>query len=158
MRLSVVLLLFLLGACGRESETPNAVNGADIARLATPKQEAKADPLASVRLQALTASDLEQEGVARAGCDFRLGDMVVLASAGSDALIRINGELRHLIHSAPSGATGGFFEDRQLSVSIGRTEGEGETEPAGTWPARLTVTNRRTEADLELRGSWSCRG
>ena len=158
MRPAAILAFIMLGACGGEPEAQNAANGADIARLATPKQEAKADPLASVRLQALTAADLEQEGLAGAGCDFRLGDTIVLASAGSDALIRINGQLRHLIHSAPSGATGGFFEDRQLSVSIGRTEGEGETETTGTWPARLTVTNRRTEADLELRGSWSCRG
>ena len=158
MRLAAALVLVLLGACGGEAEPPNAANAADIERLSTPKQAPKADPLASVRLQALTAADIEQEGLAGAGCDFRLGDMLVLAAAGSDALVRINGELRHLIHSAPAGATGGFFEDRQLSVSIGRTEGEGEAAAAGTWPARLTVTNRRTEADLELRGHWSCRG
>jgi hypothetical protein len=158
MRSSFLIGVILLGACGGQEEAPNAANGADIARLATPRQEAKADPLASVRLQSLTAADLEQEGLAGAGCEFRLGDMIVLAAAGSDALIRINGELRHLVHSAPSGATGGFFEDRRLSVSIGRTEGEGDTQATGTWPARLTVTNRRTEVDLELRGSWSCRG
>ena len=36
-------------------------------------------------------------------------------------------------------------------------EGEETTlDEASSWPARLTVTNRRTEIELELRGTWSC--
>ena len=148
--------LSLLAACGPQpSETTNA-SAAQIERLSTPKEE-KTDPLASARLQPMAAIDLEAEGVLGAGCAFRAGDQLLLATAGSDALVRIGGELRHLVQSAAVGETGGFFEDRQISVSVGRTEGEGTTlGEASSWPARLTVTNRRTEAELELRGTWTC--
>ena len=47
--------------------------------------------------------------------------------------------------------------DRQLSISIGRTD---EIDPGGSdderWPARLTATNRRTRAQVEVAGTWRC--
>jgi hypothetical protein len=55
------------------------------------------------------------------------------------------------------GPTGGFFEDRRVSISVGRT---GEVAPAagaaGPWRARITVTNRRANAQVELDGVWRC--
>ena len=152
----LLLLLPFLAACSPEAPQQGNATANQVERLSTPKVE-KADPLASARLEPLAAIDLEAEGLVGAGCEFRGGGQLLLAAVGSDALVKIGGELRHLVHSAPVGETGGFFEDRQLSVSVGRTEGEGTTlDEASTWPARLTVTNRRTEADYEIRGTWTC--
>lgn len=151
-----LLLPTLLAACGAEVPERGNATANQIERLSTPKA-VKADPLASARLQPLAAIDLEAEGLLGVGCEFRGGGQLLLVAVGSDALVKIAGELRHLIHSAPVGETGGFFEDRQLGISVGRTEGEGTTlEEASSWPARLTVTNRRTEAEFETRGIWSC--
>ena len=52
------------------------------------------------------------------------------------------------------GPSGGYFEDRQLSVSVGRI-GEA-TADTGRWPARIVITNRRAEAQIELDGVWRC--
>ena len=155
-RAIVHLALMLVAACGREAPDQGNATANQVERLSTPKVE-KADPLASARLQPLAAIDLEAEGLLGARCEFRGGGQLLLVAVGSDALIKVGDELRHLVHSAPVGETGGFFEDRQLAVSVGRTEGEGTTlDEASSWPARMTVTNRRTEAELELRGTWSC--
>ena len=80
---------------------------------------------------------------------------MLLAATAGDAIARINGRLLHLTHAAPMGPSGGFFEDRQISISVGRV---GETgADAGSWPARITVTNRRAEAQIEYDGVWRCR-
>jgi hypothetical protein len=149
------LALFLAG-CGSEEEHANgAADTNQIERLATPRVE-KADPKASVRLQAIEQADIAGEGMSGAGCRFVRDGRLLLASAGSDAVIRIGGELRHLIHSAPVGPTGGFFEDRRISVSVGRDRDAPTTGASPSGPARITITNRRTEAQLELRGVWTC--
>ena len=155
----VVLLscLALLAACGSGDDPPNgAADTNQIERLATPRQP-KADPQASVRLQVLTVQDLQLEGLIGAGCYFVREGQMLVAAVGSDSLVRIGGELRHLVPSAPVGGTGGFFEDRQLSVSVGRTEEAGTAAGEATsWPARISITNRRTGAQLRLRGVWTC--
>ena len=157
MKGRALLALLLLAGCG-----PGGAGGGDgaadtnqIERLSTPKVE-KPDPRASAQLQPLTPEDIEREGLLGAGCAFARDGRILLASVGSDALVRHAGELRHLIHSAPVGATGGFFEDRHLSVSIGRTSETAAAGEASSWPARITITNRRTEAQVELRGVWTC--
>jgi len=150
------LLALLLAGCGPGGAGgEGAADTNQIERLSTPKVE-KPDPTASAQLQVLTPADIEGEGLLGAGCAFTRDGRILLAAAGSDALVRHAGQLRHLIHSAPVGATGGFFEDRHLSVSVGRTsEAAAAGETAG-WPARITITNRRTEAQVELRGVWTC--
>ena len=163
----VLAALLLLAGCGSAGEPANGAADANlIERLARPKVE-KSDPRATARLQRLTREDLEREGLLGAGCTFSRDGQMLLAVVGSDALVRISGQRRHLIHSAPTGATGGFFEDRQIAVSVGRTD-EGDAPPetgsdpaparAPGWPARLKVVNRRTEAEVELRGVWTCTG
>jgi hypothetical protein len=44
-----------------------------------------------------------------------------------------------------------------LSVSVGRTSeaAAGGDEAAG-WAARITITNRRTEVQREMIGTWRC--
>ncbi len=132
---------FLLGAC--QAEEPGEDRKADanqIARLAEPSQ-AVVDVGESARLQPLGPTET-QPGP---GCDFEERGRRLLTARGGTAMIRLGGKVRHLVPVTPVGATGGFFEDRQLSVSIGR-DGEpadaGATE--GSWAARLTVTNRLT--------------
>ena len=90
-------------------------------------------------------------------CAFTRFGATLLAVSESDAIARVAGVLHHFAHASPAGPTGGFFEDRQVSISVGRTgavvPGEGTH---GSWPGRITVTNRRAHAQLELEGSWRC--
>ena len=148
----------LLAGCG-PSDVDTKGAGADanqIERLSTPKVEST-DLSASARLQPLSREDLDREGLSGAGCDFSRSGQLLLVSVGSDALARIDGQLRHFVQSAPVGESGGFFEDRQVSISVGRTEGEGRTvDETRRWPARATVTNRRTEQQHEMGGEWRC--
>ena len=126
MRSSALLALMLAGCVPETPEEANATAD-QVERLSTPKAE-KSDPLASARLQPLAAIDLEREGLLGAGCEFRGGnERLLLVAVGSDAMVKLGGELRHLIHSAPVGPTGGFFGGPQLSVSVGRTDGAGTT-------------------------------
>ena len=157
MRLLLVLATLSLAGCGSAAdEAKGSADGNQIARLARPKV-VRQDPSATARLQTLTNEDLEREGLTGAGCAFRREGRLLLAAVGSDSLVRISGQRRHLIHSAPVGATGGFFEDRQISVSVGRTDANGAPGDGGmTWPARLKVVNHRTEAEVELHGFWTC--
>ena len=157
MELRLLAALLLLSGCAGESETPNgtATTG-QIERLSTPGDD-KQDPLATVRLQPIAPGELEQAGLMAAGCTFSVGDRPLLAAVGGYAVVKLQGELRHLVHSAPVGPSGGFFEDRQISVSVGRTEGEGVPAAEGmAWPARIAVTNRRAEIDQAQTGTWSC--
>ena len=153
------LALLLLAGCGQEDRGTNVVADANqIERLSTPKVEQE-DLATSARLQPLSIADLQSEGLGEPGCAFRSGGRLLLVSVGSDSLARIGGRLRHFVHSAPVGESGGFFEDRQVSISVGRTDSEepgfGER-PAS--PARITVTNRRTEQQVETTGEWRCGG
>ena len=162
MRSPGAVLIFvpvLLAGCGASEKPSNvAADTNTLERVSTPKQEEE-DPRASVRLQTVSADDLQREGLFGTGCWFMRDGRMLLASFGSDALVSVAGQLRHLVHSAPVGPTGGFFEDRYLSVSVGRDpESAQEADQAATWPARITITNRRTQAQLKLRGSWTCSG
>ena len=160
MRPLPLAALALLSACGGDGPTTtpagNAADTNQIERLSSPQEEV--DPQAAARLQPLTMQDAEREGLLGAGCTFTAGGRMLLVAAGSDAIVRINGEIRHLVHSGTVGPTGGFFEDRQVSVSVGRVdEDSGEAGPESMrWPARITFTNRRAETDQELGGLWSC--
>ena len=154
MRAGALAAIFLLAGCGGEDVANGNASADQIARVSTPKEE-KADPQASARLQPLTAADLAVEGLAGPGCSFSRNGQMLLAAVESNAIVRTGDGIRHMVHSAPVGPTGGFFEDRQLSVSAGRIGTFGE-ETVGTWPARITVTNRRTEAELRLQGDWTC--
>jgi len=154
MRAALAIVL-LLGACGQHGDSPDrGASQNQIERLSTPvKQEI--DPNATARIGPLRVADLAPLG--STSCAFGSDGRMLLAITPSDAIARVAGDLRHFAHSSPAGPTGGFFEDRNVSISVGRT---GEVRPgegaAGRWPGRMTVTNRRTNAQVKLDGVWRC--
>jgi hypothetical protein len=156
MRLRLAICL-LVGGCGHEVPVSNGgANEAEIQRLSTPKV-VEVDTQAAARLQPLSTVDLARAGMGSPACDFsRDGRMMVAVSAG-DAIARVAGNLLHFAHASPAGPTGGFFEDRQVSISVGRV---GQVAPnegsVGSWPGRITITNRRAHAQVELDGVWRC--
>src|SRR5690349_21791690 len=156
MRGAVLALLLLAGCGGGEVGEGNATTN-QIERLSTPAEEPAGDPDASARLQPLDPGDVTHEGLSGPNCSFSSGGNLLLAATAEDAIARIGGSLLHFIDSAPVGPSGGFFEDRQRSISVGRTEAtEGPAQAVAGWPARITVTNRRTGARIELEGIWRC--
>jgi hypothetical protein len=159
MRPALAALLLLAAGCGERDGIVGDDRGVgenQIERLSTPAVE-NPDPQAPARPQPLRRADLERTGLAQPACAFGRDGRMLLAINPGDAIARVGGTLHHLVHSSPVGPTGGFFEDRQISISVGRI---GEVPPgggaAGRWPARITVTNRRAEAQIELDGVWRC--
>jgi hypothetical protein len=157
MRAGLALCLLAAGCGAREVPVSNGgANEAEIQRLSTPKQIV-VDTEAAARLRPLAPADLDQAGMVTPLCDFSRDGRMLLAVSPSDAIARVAGTLHHFAHSSPAGPTGGFFEDRQVSISVGRV---GEVVPgegaAGSWPGRITATNRRAHAQIELDGLWRC--
>jgi hypothetical protein len=154
---AVLALAMLLSGCGDGAAvTDRSASENQMERLSTPIKEVT-DPEAAARLQPLDRADLAQAGLADPLCDFSRDGRMLFAVSAADAIARVGGTVRHFGHSALAEPTGGFFEDRQVSVSVGRV---GQVPPgggaAGSWPARITVTNRRAEAQTELNGIWRC--
>jgi hypothetical protein len=155
---SAALLALLVAGCGGSTGGQNAGIGTnELARLSTPEVEPEVDAQLAARPQPLAGADLQREGMPNPVCDFSSGGHVLLAATAADAIARIDGRLLHFNHSIPLGATGGFLEDRQISISVGRTsETDPETGDSGRWAGRITVTNRRARARVELNGVWRC--
>ncbi|HEV2818714.1 MAG TPA: hypothetical protein VGW40_16010 [Allosphingosinicella sp.] len=159
MRRSIAILTLLAAAgCGERGPVgeDRGVSANQIERLSTPQVE-NPDPQAAARPQPLRRADLDLAGLVAPACAFGRDGRMLLAVSPGDAIARVAGTLHHLALSSPAGPTGGFFEDRQISISVGRI---GEVPPgegaAGRWPGRITVTNRRAEAQVELDGVWQC--
>jgi hypothetical protein len=157
MRPAGAILLLLAGCGGGSGDGNTGVTVNQLKQLSTPREGPVVDLQVAARPQPLSGADLRREGMERPACDFRTDGHVLLAATPSDAIARINGRLYHFNHSSPVGPTGGFFEDRQLSISVGRTaETATEAGDSGRWPARLIVTNRRANAQVRLDGVWRC--
>ena len=148
-------LVLLLAGCGEASIVGEneGVSADQIARLSTPEVEI-VDPEAPVRPQPLKIADLARARMPVPDCAFGRNGRMLLAATSGDAIARINGRLLHFTHSVPMSPSGGFFEDRQISVSVGRI-GVTRAE-SGRWPARIAITNRRADAQMELDGVWRC--
>ena len=150
-------VLLLLGCEDGLVSEDKGVTTNQIEKVSTPEEE-EARPRDLVeRLQPITREDLEREGLIGAGCDFSSEGRLLLVAVADGALVRFGPNLVHLVGAGPVGPTGGFFEDRQVSVSVGRLSENGTTaDESSSWPARAIVTNRRTEVENELRGVWTC--
>jgi hypothetical protein len=177
MRGAAALLLILLGGCGERSiiGEDRGVTAEQITNLSSPRIVV-VDRSASMRLRPLIVGDVGSEGSTAPMCDFGRDGRLMLRATASGAFARIGGRLRHLVASGPINDTGGFFESGALAISVGRRDDAAGARPpqggAGTWPARLIVTNRRprqrsgqgnaarSEQDKaersQLDGVWRC--
>jgi hypothetical protein len=159
MRPVLACALLSLTACGAGQNGGDAkVDTNQIERLSRPRTEPQVDPQISARPQPLTGADLRSAGMPDPPrCDFSAEGHRLFAAHRGDSIARINNLLLHFDQPSPAGPTGTFVTDRQLSISIGRTD---VIDPGGIdddrWPARLTATNRRTRAQVELAGTWRC--
>ena len=149
--------LLLLAGCGANSGNEAEVTANQLERLSTGSIEPETDPLAPVRLQPLEPGDITQAGLSGPGCRFSVGDAVLLAANGDDAIARIEGRTINLVRSAPLDSSGGFFRAGSISISVGRTEAAPTTVSGiAGWPGRITVTSRRPSAQLRRDGMWRC--
>ena len=123
MRRALALALLALAACGGgESGAGVKVDANQIERLSHPKTQPQVDPQISARPQPLTGADLTGAGMSDPPrCDFSTDGHRLFAAQGGDAIARIDNRLLHFDQTSPAGPTGTFVSDRELSVSIGRT-------------------------------------
>jgi hypothetical protein len=159
-RALLLLPLWLAGCGGGRDDAAAKVDSNQIERLSRPKAEPQEDPQISARPQPLTGADLRDAGMPDPPrCEFSADGRRLFVAHGGDSIARINGTLSHFDQASPAGPTGAYGTDRQLSISIGRSD---VTDPGGTGddrrPARLTATNRRTRAQVEMTGTWRCPG
>jgi len=152
------ILLLMLAGCRAEGDghMASAPDLNQIERLSTPP-EAVDDPKAGARLEPLSPQDLAGAGMAGVACGFTSGGALLLAARGGDTLIKHSGVLIHLAQSSPMGPSGGYFEERRLRISIGRTEAGAAYDQTGAAPARAMITDRTNQAQVELTGIWACR-
>ena len=149
-------VLLLLGCEEGLVSDDRGVTVNQIERVSTPKEEARPPDLVE-RLQPITREDLERAGLVGAGCNFSSGGRLLLVAASEGALVRFGPQLVRLAGAGPVSPSGGFFEHRQVSVSVGRlSEKDGAADESASWPARAIVTNRRTEVVNEIQGVWTC--
>ena len=159
MRAALAFAVLALAACGGGQSGGGAkVDTNQLERLSRPKVVPQEDPQITARPQPVTGADLRNAGMPDPPrCEFSADGRRLFVAHGGDSIARINGTLFHFDQASPAGPTGTFVSDRQLSISIGRTD---VIDPGGTgddrWPARLTATNRRTRAQVELTGTWRC--
>jgi len=154
---ALTLALLLVAGCGADPVGEGNASTEQIARLSTPEPAPETDALAAARLQALSPADLAQATMPATACRFSRDGRLLVVATQDDAIARVAGRLIHFAQTSPVGPTGGFFEDRQLSLSIGRIQsGEGPAVDARGWRARLTATSRRTGAQDEMEGFWRC--
>ena len=153
----ILLLSLALAACDKGPPVMNqGASEAQIRRLAT-LNVVPPDLTLPAHVQPLLPADLVRNGIGQPTCDFTRDGQMLLAINATEAVARVAGIVRHFVHASPMGPTGGFFSDRQVSISVGRT---GQIVPGesgvGRWPARMTVTNRHENAQLEQSGVWRC--
>lgn len=148
-RLLVAAACLLAGCSGGESQGNNAPDTAQIEQLSTPKNIV-APPENATELLPLSREDVSRAGFGAAPCAFVADGRLLVAASGEGALARFRGGLRRLAPSGPVEPGGGYFEDREIGISIGRDMNE-------EGPARARVTDRRAEEQRDIAGDWTCR-
>lgn len=159
-RLAAAALLLVLAGCGGDEpelsnrQMADAIENLAIARPA-PKEKAPAAPL----LLELSREEIERTLPGGAACDFSQGTRILFVSVAQGSLGKVGGGLVHAVPNGPTGPTGGFWASERYAISVGRIADEGAAvEEAGSWPARLVLTDRRQDENnvLRLDGTWRC--
>ena len=149
MRPAAAFALLLLAGCGGAGGSNEALDTNQIRQLSTPGNTTEDNKAGSASIEPLRSEDLASFDEGAAMCRFLRNGAVLVAASRLDAVARVGGDLRHFVQTTPPDETGIFLEDRQISISIGRTDSAGVA-------ARLNVTNRRAEAEERWAGEWRC--
>ncbi|MDQ8755546.1 hypothetical protein RCO27_04825 [Sphingosinicella sp. LHD-64] len=146
--LAIASLSLAVAACGGSGDADGNASREQIERLSTPEQNKVEDVSETARLQPLQQADAGS--LSGASCRFIRENRVYVLASAEGAVARLNDELRTLVPAGPVGPTGGFFEDRQVSISVGAGAAIGS--------GRVLVTNRRTGVQQQRLGIWNCEG
>lgn len=146
----------ILAACGPSQQdrglTEEEINALG---LGTNKSVAAAPTPGTIGLEALGPDDLTAANV-RPICMLRIGGEPVLAAELYRALVNRRGRRIELRVEGPVGATGGFFQNDAISVSVGRPYDPAEPDQVATGPARARLNDRRRGTSNEVDADWSC--
>lgn len=155
-----MLAALLLSGCGDsgpqgDAESANLVRPAPTGAASQPRRLQPDGP--PPQLEPLGSDEIEAAALEGAGCDFTIGEQVLLVAVEREAIVRVGGRILRLSHYGPLGNTGGFFAGREVRVSVGRTEGARARESDGpSWPARIAVTSPTSGQPSRIEGRWSC--
>ena len=157
MRLAPASLLLLLAAgCGDDPPAKGTAQTSNMVRQ-DPTRQPSARDIPAPRLEPLGHDDVERAGLAGAGCDFSVGEQLLLVAVQDDAIVRVGETVLHLARQGPLGGTGGFFASSRLRVRVGRTShGATAAGEGSSWPATISVTNPVGGAPQQIQGRWAC--
>ena len=156
LRSGAIGVVLILAACGPSQQdrglTEEEINALG---LGTNKSAATAPTPATIGLEALEPGDLTAANL-RPICMLRVGGEPVLAAEQYRALVNRRGRRIELRVEGPVGATGGFFQNEAVSISVGRPYDRAEPDQVATGPARARLNDRRRGTSTEVDAEWSC--
>ncbi len=158
--LAIGATVLILAACGGSGPQGDA-SSSNLATAGPPPQPATGresqDSAPPLRLEPLGLDEVEQARLRGAGCDFTVGEQLLLVAAEGEAIAKVNGRVVRLYHNAALGPTGGFFASPEARISVGRIEGAEQQRDEGmSWPARIAATSPANGAPSRIEGRWSC--
>jgi hypothetical protein len=162
--LTPVLALFAASCGGGEGPDepagdPSPAELADrienVAFAPTPEEEKKAVPR---RLGVLQESALPAEYRTGRSCRLTQGANLLLVAAAPGAVANIDGRMVRLGTAGPVGPSGGFYEAKGASISIGLKPLEGAAIGAATTRAGVTVGGDDNKPLEQHEASWICLG
>lgn len=156
MRLAAAGGALLLAACG-SGEQGRGLSEEEINALGLgANKSVAAEPTPStIGLEPLEPGDLVAANL-RPTCMLRVGGQPVLAAEQYRALAKRHGRKLELRVEGPVGATGGFFQNDAISVSVGRPYDRAEPDQVTTGPARARLNDRQRGTSNEVDADWSC--
>ena len=110
---------------------------------------------ATIGLDPLTPDDIAGANI-RPSCVLRVGGEPVLAAEQYDAVVSRYGQRTALRVEGPVGDTGGFFQNDDISISVGRPQDRADPDQLPTGPARARLNDRRRGTSNEVEADWSC--
>ena len=148
--------VLILAACGPSQQdrglTEEEINALG---LGANKSEAVEPTPATIGLERVEPADLAAANL-RPVCMLRIGGEPVLAAEQYRALVHRHGRAVELRVEGPVGATGGFFQNDAISVSVGRPYDRAEPDGVATGPARARLNDRQRGSSTEVDADWSC--
>ena len=109
--------------------------------------EGKPPPL---RLGALRPEDSRTLG-ARPACRLTRGADTLVLAGGGNAVARVDGQLRRIPQAGPVEASGAFFRDPAISISVGAPDPR-----LGPGPAGVTLSGAGDDPPQKIDAVWSC--